>query len=181
MPRAGDLRTGRVRKSERRGDGDCACTPPEAAGDGGDDRRLRVRATVDGDGLAVAKASALATGIAVAPAPVAALTVVAPAVPTVAMTAVSRFAPVSILIVWPAPKPATLATLMLVAPAAEAADRVVAACIRKSLQLLPVSAPSGKRPALVLVAPATDRRPEAARRAGRRHVAATLLRPEAAW
>ena len=79
-------------------------------------------------------------------------TVVAPAVPTVAMTAVSRFAPVSIMIVWPAAKSATLATLILVAPAAEAAGSVVAACNRKSVQLLSVSGPSGKRPALRLVA-----------------------------
>ena len=43
---------------------------------------------------------------------------------------------------------------MLVWPAAEAADRVVAACVRKSTQLLPVSAPSGKRPTLLLDAPA---------------------------
>ena len=43
---------------------------------------------------------------------------------------------------------------MLVAPAAEGDDRVAAACVRKSVQLLSVSAPSGKRPALVLMAPA---------------------------
>src|ERR1039458_8423820 len=67
----------------------------------------------------------------------------------VAMTAVWRFAPVSIIIVWPAAKSATLATLILVAPAAEAADRVVAGCNRKSVQLLSVSRPSGKRPALL--------------------------------
>src|ERR1017187_5834878 len=91
----------------------------------------------------------LATGITVAPTLVAAPTVVAPAEPTVAMTAVSRFEPVSIVIVWPGPKSATLATLMLVAPSAEAADRVVAGCNRKSVQLLSVSAPSGKRPALL--------------------------------
>ena len=110
------------------------------------------------------KPIALATGITVAPAPVAAPTVVAPAVPTVAMTAVSRFAPVSIIIVWPAAKSATLATLILVAPAAEAADRVVAGCVRKSVQLLSVSRPSGKRPALLLAA--ARGRPEAAGRAG---------------
>ena len=120
------------------------------------------------------KPVALATGITVAPASVAVRTVVAPAVPTVAMTAVSRFAPVSIMIVWPASKPSTLATLILVAPAAEAVDRVVAACVRKSVQLLSVSAPSGKRPALVLVAAgANGPKPT---RAGRRHVAAALLR-----
>src|SRR5262249_6521539 len=79
---------------------------------------------------------------------------VAPAVPTVAMTAVSRSAPVSIRIVWPATKSATLATLMLVAPAAEAAGKVVAGCNRKSVQLLSVSTPSGKRPALLLMATA---------------------------
>ena len=102
------------------------------------------------------KPIALATGITVAPTSVAVPTVVAPAVPTVAMTAVSRFAPVSITIVWPATKSATLATLMLVAPAAEAADRVVAVCVRKSVQMLSVSAPSGKRPTLLLVAPAAE-------------------------
>jgi hypothetical protein len=58
--------------------------------------------------------------------------VVAPAVPTVSMTAVSMAAPVSIVMVWPAAKPATLATLRLVAPAGEPAGRVVAGCIRKS-------------------------------------------------
>jgi hypothetical protein len=41
-------------------------------------------------------------------------TVVAPAVPTVAMTAVSRLAPISIIVVWPAPKSATLATFDIV-------------------------------------------------------------------
>ena len=41
---------------------------------------------------------------------VAVLTVVAPAVPTVAITADSMFAPLSIRIVWPAEKSATLAT-----------------------------------------------------------------------
>src|ERR1035437_8253059 len=96
-----------------------------------------------------AKPAPLATGITVAPTLVAAPTVVAPAVPTVAMTAVSKLAPVSIIIVWPAPKSATLATLILFAPAAEAADRVLAGCNRKSVQLLSVSRPSGKRPALL--------------------------------
>ncbi len=38
---------------------------------------------------------------------------------------------------------------MLVAPEAEVADKVAAACARKSVQLLSVSAPSGNRPALV--------------------------------
>ena len=52
----------------------------------------------------------LATGIRVAPVVVAVLTVVAPAVPTVAITADSMFAPLSIRIVWPAEKSATLAT-----------------------------------------------------------------------
>ena len=52
------------------------------------------------------------------------------------MTAVSAFAPVSIVIVCPATKSATLATLMLVAPAADATGRMVAACTRKSVQLL---------------------------------------------
>ena len=65
-------------------------------------------------------------------------------------TAVSWFAPVSITIVWPAAKSATLATLILFAPAADGAARVVAVCNRKSLQLLSVSAPSGKRPALLI-------------------------------
>jgi hypothetical protein len=40
----------------------------------------------------------------------------------------------------------------LVAPAGEEADKVETACVRKSVQLLSVSAPSGNRPALVLVA-----------------------------
>ena len=44
------------------------------------------------------KPIALATGITVSPARVPAAAVVPPAVPTVAMTAVSRFAPVSIMI-----------------------------------------------------------------------------------
>jgi hypothetical protein len=99
------------------------------------------------------KPTAPATGMTVAPAAVLIATVVAPAVPTVAMTAVSRFAPVSIMIFWPASKPSTLSTLMLVAPATDAADRVAAAWVKKSLQLLSVSAPSGKRPALVSIAP----------------------------
>ena len=84
----------------------------------------------------------------------AAPTVVAPAPPTVAMTACSMFAPESMMIALPVLKSATLATLTLFAPAAEAADRVVAACNRKSVQLLSVSAPSGKRPELLLIAAA---------------------------
>src|SRR5215472_9591340 len=95
------------------------------------------------------KPNALTTGIVVAPTLVAALEVVAPAVPTVAITAVSRLAPVSTVIVWPAAKSVTLAILILVAPAADAADSVVAGCSRKSVQLLSVSKPSGKRPALL--------------------------------
>lgn len=96
----------------------------------------------------------LATGITVAPSAVAELTVVAPAVPTVEMTAGSALAPESTVIAWPAVKPATLATLMFVAPAAAPAGKVVAGCTMKSVQLLSVSAPSGKRPALLLVADA---------------------------
>ena len=42
----------------------------------------------------------------------------APAVPTVAIVADSWFAPVSIVICWPAEKPVTDATLMLVTPPA---------------------------------------------------------------
>src|SRR5258708_38821070 len=78
--------------------------------------------------------------------------VVPPAVPAGGMTGVSRFAAESIISVGPTPK-STLAALILSAPAAESAARVVAACNRKSRQLLSVSAPSGKRPALLLVAP----------------------------
>jgi len=51
-------------------------------------------------------------------------------------------------------RPCTLATLRLVAPASEGAARVVAAWVWKSVQLLSLSAPSGKRPALSLIAPA---------------------------
>src|SRR5262249_56592248 len=68
--------------------------------------------------------------------------------PTGAMPGVSTVARGSTVIVGPAAKSATLATLMLVAPASEAAESVVAGCSRKSVQLLSVSAPSGKRPAL---------------------------------
>jgi hypothetical protein len=100
------------------------------------------------------KSITLATEMTVAPASTAASTVVAPAVPTAAKTAVSGFAPASIRIVWPAPKSATLAALRLSAPAADAADRVVAACVRESVQRLSASKPSGKRPTLLLVAPA---------------------------
>src|SRR3954469_17318594 len=94
------------------------------------------------------KPSALETGSTVAPTPLAADSVVAPDVPTVAITAVSTLAPASMVIVWPTAKSATLSTLRLVAPARDAAESVVAGCNRKSLQLLSVSAPSGKRPAL---------------------------------
>src|ERR1035437_3301411 len=130
------------------------------------------------------KRAPLATGTTVAPTWVAAPTVVAPAVPTVAMTAVSRLAPVSIIIVWPAPKSATLATLILFAPAAEAADRVLAGCNRKSLQLLSVSRPSGKRPALlwgVLAAGAAGppKPPRPAPGVGTRQPLSPA--PEAAW
>ena len=51
---AGDLCTGRVRMRERRGDGDCGAAESLTEDD---NRGLRVRATVDGDGLAVAKAN----------------------------------------------------------------------------------------------------------------------------
>jgi hypothetical protein len=123
---------------------------PLPVGEGRDHRGLRVRAAADGDGLTVVEASRIGNREnAVAPAAVSALTVVAPAVPTVAISAVSRFAPESIRTVSPGLKPSTLATLILVAPATEAKDRVVAGDVTKSLQLLPVSAPSGNRPALV--------------------------------
>src|SRR5262245_59278772 len=92
--------------------------------------------------------------MAVAPVVEAVATVVPPAVPTVAMTAVSRLAPVSIMMVCPAEKSATLATLMLGSPAARAIGRLVADWTRKSAQLLSVSAPSGRRPELLLLAPA---------------------------
>jgi hypothetical protein len=94
----------------------------------------------------------LAAGRIVAPASVEVRSVVAPAVPTVAMTAVSVFAPESIWTVWPVRKPSVLATLMFVAPAADVADKEAADCVKKSEQLLSVSAPSGNRPALVLMA-----------------------------
>src|SRR5690348_1643157 len=96
----------------------------------------------------------LATGIAFAPSSVAAPVVVPPAVPTAAMTAVSRFAPVSIWIVWPGSRPSTAVTLTFVAPDFEAPDKLVAGDVTKSVQLLSVSAPSGKRPALVFEAAA---------------------------
>src|SRR5215813_7525505 len=86
----------------------------------------------------------------------AATVILAPPLPPAveATTAVSWFAPLSMVMVWPAIKSATLATLMLVAPAAEAAGKLVAGCNRKSVQLLSVSTPSGKRPALLLIATA---------------------------
>src|SRR5208283_3712004 len=108
-------------------------------------------------------------------------TVVAPAVPTVAITAVSKSAPVSIMIVWPASKPATLATLMLVAPLPEGVDRMVAACNRKSLQLLSLSTPSGKRPALVLVPPAAANSPKSPTEPGTGTKQPLCPSPEAAW
>jgi len=99
---AGDLCARRVCKSERRSDGNCGSA---SAGSGDDNRRLRVRAAVDGDGLAGSETKRAgdrdrgrATAVAVS-------TVVAPGVPTVAMTAVSWFAPLSIMIAWPASKP----------------------------------------------------------------------------
>ena len=79
------------------------------------------------------------------------------------------------MIVWPASKPATLATLILVAPAAEAANRVVAGCIRKSVQLLSVSSAvrEAARARIGCVAGQSSR-PEATDRARRSHAAATL-------
>ena len=73
-----------------------------------------------------------------------------------AITAVSRPAPLSILIVYPALKPITLATLILVVAMADGTDKVVAGDVRKSLQLLSVSWPSGKRPELVSEAPSAE-------------------------
>jgi hypothetical protein len=84
-----------------------------------------VRATVKVMVWPALKPAPLATGITIVPTLVAVPTVVAPAVPTAAMTAVSRLAPVSIIIVWPVPKSATLATLILFAPAAETASPVL--------------------------------------------------------
>ena len=102
---------------------------------------------VNGDGLTRGRSSPTpATEIAVAPTPMSVPTVVAPAVPTAAITADSALVPVSTVIVWPTLKSATPATLMLFAPIEVAADRMVAGCIRKSAQLLLVSLPSGKRP-----------------------------------
>lgn len=106
------------------------------------------------------KPIALATGRAVAPALVSLRTVVPPAVPTVAMEAVSRFSLKSIITIWPAERSATLATLILFVPAAESAARVIAVCTRKSRQLLPVSAPSGNRPALLIGAFPEPSRPK---------------------
>ena len=92
--------------------------------------------------------------MAIAPRAVAVRSVVAPAVPIVSIVAVSRSGPESMRIESPAAKPSAPATLMLVAPATEATGRVVAAWVRKSAQLLAVSAPSGKRPVLAVVAAA---------------------------
>jgi hypothetical protein len=139
-----------VRHLERLGDGDgCDASAASAAAkatasatscatDCSDNRCLLIRTTINRNRLAGAIS-------------VAVLTIVPPGVPTVAMTAVSRFAPVSITIVWPTLK-STLLTLMLFAPTTESAERVEAVCKWKSPQLLSVSAPSGKRPALLLVA-----------------------------
>ena len=49
---AGHLRTGYVRVTERRGERDSGAAPPV---DGVDDRRFRVCATANGDGLATPK------------------------------------------------------------------------------------------------------------------------------
>ena len=76
-------------------------------------RRLRVRALPMCDGLAVAEPNGLPTWSMIAPACVAVPMVVAPAVPTLAIVAVSRFVPASMRRVAPASKPSTYATLML--------------------------------------------------------------------
>src|ERR1017187_970980 len=52
-PGTGDLSACRVRMTERRGDGNGGGAEPS---DGDDNRRFRIRATVNGDGLALAKA-----------------------------------------------------------------------------------------------------------------------------
>ena len=62
--------------SERRGDRNCGGTEPP---DAGDNRRFRVCASVNRDGLAIAKPNRAATGITVAPTSVGVFTVVAPA------------------------------------------------------------------------------------------------------
>jgi hypothetical protein len=87
-----------------------------------------------------------ATGKTVAPAAVAVPNVVAPGVPTLAITADSTEVPASIIIFWPALNPATAATFIFDDPAADAAERFVVVCNRKSVQLLSVSAPSGNSP-----------------------------------
>ena len=100
------------------------------------------------------KGKASATFITVAPSLVPFWTMVAPAVPTAAMTRVSEEAPESIVILFPTLKPLTFATLMFIAPALAAAESGADVWVRKSVQLLSVSAPSGKRPELVFVAAA---------------------------
>ena len=99
------------------------------------------------------------TGISVEPTLTAPSAAVPPGVPTVAMTAVSRSAPVPILIVCPAARPVTVAILILDVPASEAAARAVPGAVRKSRQLLSASWPSGMRPALVPAAGAVTRQP----------------------
>ena len=168
---AGNFRSGRVRMSERRGNGDGAvpCAVTNATTAFSEFAPLSIVMV-----WPPLKPTALARGITFAPAAVAALTVVAPAVPTAAMSAVSRFAPVSIRIVSPGSNPSTLATLTLVAPDADEADSMVADAVMKSSQLLSVSRPSGKRPALVLDAEVEDKLSKAASGAGRSHVATAL-------
>src|SRR3954451_4508166 len=100
----------------------------------------------------VLKPNTLATGMVVVPTGMALPMVEAPAVPIVSITALSRFSPVSMLILSPTEKSSTFGTLMFFAPAAEPVGRLVAGCTRKSVQLLSVSMPSGKRPALLLLA-----------------------------
>ena len=97
------------------------------------------------------KPAALTTGRVVTPGLVAALIVVPPVVPMVAMVAVSLVVPVPIITFWPGLKPATLLIFTLLVSAHAGVTRVIAFCTIKSLQLLSLSFPSGKRPTLILV------------------------------
>ena len=116
----------------------------------------------------------------VTPAVVEVSVIVPPAVPTAAMTAFSRFIPVSIRIVSPVAKRSTLETLILVVPASDGTDRMVAGEVVKSAQLLSVSWPSGKRPVLVLGAEADASGPNPPAKPGAAAKQPLLSTPESA-
>ena len=121
------------------------------------------------------KPMGLPTCSTVAPAAVATSIVVPPAVPTVAITAVSKFAPASIRMVSPGPNPSTLATLMFARAngrrgrqrGCRRGNKIIAIAVRVAAVRIAARAGVRREPSAKMIR-------IAACRTGRSHVAAAL-------